>query len=192
MIFEMACRQMAAWLAEGIPPIRMAINLSAKQFRHKTLPEMLGRIISNTGIDPRLLELEITESATMEHPEEAIRQLVLLKDMGLELSIDDFGTGYSSLSYLKLFPVNRLKIDRSFVKDIETDANDAAIAAATISLAHTLGKEVTAEGVETEAQLSFLTHQQCDYIQGYFFSHPLPADKAAEFIRLTMAGLTGK
>ena len=119
----------------------------------------------------------------MDNPEITIVHLRNLREMGVELAIDDFGTGHSSLSYLKLFPVNRLKIDRSFVKDIETDSDDAAIAAATIALAHKLGKEVVAEGVETEGQLGFLRAQQCDIIQGYFFSRPLPAEKLAYFVR---------
>ncbi|MEI6206470.1 MAG: EAL domain-containing protein [Desulfuromonadales bacterium] len=183
IILEAACRQLATWLADGIPPLRMAVNLSVRQFRQITLPDMVADIIARTGIDARLLELEITESAAMEHPEEAVRQLGRLKEMQVQLSIDDFGTGYSSLSYLKLFPVSRLKIDRSFVKDIETDADGATIAAAIISLAHSLGMEVTAEGVETEAQLTFLAHQRCDHLQGFFFSRPLPVDLVMEFIR---------
>jgi|GEM_PF-1548020 len=187
MILETACRQLADWLAEGLSPLRMAVNLSAKQFRHCNLPDMVADIVAETGIDAQLLELEITETAAMEHPEETISQLKRLKLMKVQLSIDDFGTGYSSLGNLRLFPVSRLKIDRSFVKNIETDTDDAAIAAATISLAHTLGKEVTAEGVETLAQSTFLVNQQCDYLQGYFFSHPLPADKATEFIRNNQA-----
>ncbi len=183
MILEIACRQLAAWLAEGLSPLRMAVNLSAKQFRQSTLPDTVADIIARTGIDARLLELEITETAAMGHPEETIRQLKCLNEMEVQLAIDDFGTGYSSLGNLRLFPVSRLKIDRSFVSNIETNADDAAIAAATISLAHTLGKEVIAEGVETEAHSAFLIHQKCDYMQGYLFSRPLAADKAAEFIR---------
>ncbi len=183
MILEIACRQLAAWLAEGLSPLRMAVNLSAKQFRQSTLPDTVADIIARTGIDARLLELEITETAAMGHPEETIRQLKCLNEMEVQLAIDDFGTGYSSLGNLRLFPVSRLKIDRSFVSNIETNADDAAIAAATISLAHTLGKEVIAEGVETEAHSAFVIHQKCDYMQGYLFSRPLAADKAAEFIR---------
>jgi EAL domain-containing protein (putative c-di-GMP-specific phosphodiesterase class I) len=144
---------------------------------------LVAGIIAETGIDPHLLELEITESASMENPETAILHLRRLREMGVELAIDDFGTGYSSLSYLKHFPVNRLKIDRSFVEHIETDSDDAAIAAATIALAHKLGKEVIAEGVETEAQMIFLRDQQCDIVQGYFFSRPLPVPEITGFLR---------
>ena len=182
-VLKTACRQLNAWLSEGFPPIRMAVNLSARQFKQGNLPCLVAEIIEETGINPHLLELEITESTAMDNPEAAILHLRRLREMGVELAIDDFGTGYSSLSYLKLFPVNRLKIDRSFVKDLETDSDDAAIAAATIALAHKLGKEVVAEGVETEGQLRFLKDQQCDIIQGYFFSRPLPAAELAKFFR---------
>lgn len=178
-----ACRQLTAWLSEGLPPIRMAVNLSARQFRQENLPSLVAEIIAETGIDPHLLELEISESTTMDNPETVTLHLRKLREMGVELAIDDFGTGCSSLSYLKLFPVNRLKIDRSFVKCLETDSDDAAIAAATIALAHKLGKEVVAEGVETYGQLSFLREQKCDIVQGYYFSRPLPAAELAEFLR---------
>ena len=182
MVLETACRQVATWLADGVPPVRVAVNLSARQFQQGDLPETVARILLDTGVPPALLELEITESVAMNRPKETIRHLLHFKYMGVELAIDDFGTGYSSLSYLKLFPVHRLKIDRSFVRDLENDANDAAIAAATIALAHTLGMEVVAEGVETSGQLEFLKEQHCDTIQGYFFSRPLPAAAVTEFI----------
>jgi diguanylate cyclase (GGDEF)-like protein len=183
MVLEMACRQLACWIAEGVPPIRMAVNLSARQFQQDDLPEIVERIIRQTGIDLGLLELEITETVAMSCPDETISNLVRFKEMGVTLAIDDFGTGYSSLGYLKLFPVNRLKIDKSFVNDLRTGSNDAAIAAATIGLAHTLGMEVVAEGVETGAQLDFLKNQQCEVVQGYFFSQPLPPLEATDFIR---------
>ncbi|OGU12982.1 MAG: diguanylate cyclase [Geobacteraceae bacterium GWC2_58_44] len=183
LVLKTACRQLAAWLSRGVAPFRMAVNLSARQFKQGNLPGLVTEIITEAGIDPHLLELEITESAAMNDPAAAILHLRRLREMGVELAIDDFGTGYSSLSYLKLFPVNRLKIDRSFVKDIETDPDDSAIAAATIALAHTLGKEVVAEGVETETQLSFLRDQQCDIVQGYLISRPLPAAEMAEYLR---------
>lgn len=183
LVLKLACHQLNAWLSDGLPALRMAVNLSARQFKQANLPHLVAEIIAETGIDPHLLELEITESAAMDNPEATILHLRKFREMGIELAIDDFGTGYSSLSYLKLFPVNRLKIDRSFVKDIETDTDNAAIAAATIALAHTLGKEVIAEGVETEAQVSFLRYQQCDILQGYLFSRPLPADRMIEYLR---------
>jgi EAL domain-containing protein (putative c-di-GMP-specific phosphodiesterase class I) len=191
----MACRQLAAWTAENLPRIRIAVKLSAKQFRQKTLPEKIAAIVSKTGIDPSLLELEITENTTMENPDETIHQLDQLSKIGLQLAIDNFGAGYSSLGHVKHFPVNRLIIDRSFVKDIETNSGDAAIAAATISMAHSLGRQVTAKGIETESQLVFFSRHGCNIGQGYFFSRPLPADKAAQFIRHSPAdvhGLTGR
>jgi len=186
LVLEMACRQLACWIAEGVPPIRMAVNLSARQFQQDDLPEIVARIIRETGIDPGLLELEITETVAMSCPDETISNFVRFREMGVTLAIDDFGTGYSSLGYLKLFPVNRLKIDKSFVNDLRAGSNDAAIAAATIGLAHTLGMEVVAEGVETGAQLAFLKNQQCEVVQGYFFSQPLPALEATGFIRMNL------
>lgn len=182
-----ACRQLACWLADGMPPLRVSVNLSARQFKQSNLPGLLMDILAETGIEPHLLELEITESSAMDTPADAILHLRGFREMGVELAIDDFGTGYSSLSYLKLFPVHRLKIDRSFVKDIETDSDDAEIAAATIALAHTLGKEVVAEGVETEAQCRFLRGQQCDILQGYYFSRPLPPEEIVTYLRNTSA-----
>ena len=182
-VLETACRQLKAWQAEGLPQIRMAVNLSALQFKQSDLPFMVEKIITETGIDPHLLELEITESVAMDNPDAAILHLNKFREMGVELAIDDFGTGYSSLSYLKLFPVHRLKIDRSFVKDLETDSDDAAIASATIALAHSLGKNVVAEGVETEFQLSYLRSQQCDIVQGYYYSRPMPVAELAAFLR---------
>ena len=181
-VLKTACRQLATWLSEGLPPFRMAVNLSARQFKQSNLPTLLAEILAETGIDSHMLELEITESSAMDNPETAILHLRRLREMGVELAIDDFGTGYSSLSYLKLFPVNRLKIDRSFVKDIASGSDDAEIAAATIALAHTLGKEVVAEGVETNAQLKFLRYQQCDIVQGYFFSRPLSAAAIVDYL----------
>lgn len=183
---EMACRQLAAWNAEQLPRIRIAVKLSAKQFGQKTLPDRIAGIVAKTGIDPQLLELEITESTSMQNPDETIHQLKRLSMTGLQLAMDNFGAGYSSLGHVKHFPVNRLIIDRSFVKDIETNSGDAAIAAATISMAHNLGKQVTAKGIETEAQCSFFSRHGCDIGQGYFFSRPLPADQAAQFIRRTL------
>ena len=184
LVLRYACQQMAAWSAEGLPPFRMAVNLSARQFRQDNLPRMLEELIASTGIEPRLLELEITESVAMDNPETTIYHLRRFREMGIELAIDDFGTGYSSLSYLKLFPVNRLKIDRSFIMGLETQSDDTEIAAATIAQAHTLGKEVVAEGVETEGQLSFLRGQRCDIVQGFLLSHPLPLAEIGEYLRL--------
>jgi len=182
LVIECACRQLMAWISAELPPLRMSVNLSARQFKDENLLAFLKNTVTETGIPPYLLEFEVTESVAMDNAEATIVTLRNLKEMGFQLALDDFGTGYSSLSYLKLFPFDRLKIDRSFVKDLESDADDAAIAAATIALAHTLGKEVVAEGVETEGQLGFLKHQQCDIAQGYYYSRPLSAEDLAGFL----------
>jgi diguanylate cyclase (GGDEF)-like protein/PAS domain S-box-containing protein len=182
-VLEMACKQMAQWQAAGLPPVKVAVNLSARQLRQPDLLETICEIIRVNGISYDIIALEVTESMIMDNPDECIRILTLLSNLGIELAIDDFGTGYSSLSYLKLFPFDKLKIDRSFVKDIETDASDAAIASATIALAHTLGRKVVAEGVETRAQLDFLKQHGCDVIQGYYFSRPIPAGDVAAYIK---------
>ncbi|RZT75783.1 PAS domain S-box-containing protein/diguanylate cyclase (GGDEF)-like protein [Azospira oryzae] len=181
-VLQAACRQLKAWLDQGLPPLRMAVNLSTRQLKEKDFPSRVAAILQETGLPAVLLELEITESGVMERPEEAITTLQALNDMGVTLAIDDFGTGYSSLSYLKLFPIDRLKIDRSFVRDIERDPDDAAIARGTIALAHSLGLEVVAEGVETSAQLDMLAADGCDEVQGYFFSRPLPLAAATAFL----------
>lgn len=175
-----ACRQLSEWREKGIADILMSVNLSARQLRAKNLLDMVKHTMLQYAINKNELELEITETVAMENPEVTIDILNHLRNLGIELAIDDFGTGYSSLSHLKLLPFDRLKIDRSFVKDIETDANDAAICSATIALAHNLSLGLVAEGVETEAQLNFLKAQRCDTAQGYYFSKPL---LAAEFER---------
>ena len=176
-VLDEACRQLAAWRTEGLTPLRMAVNLSAHQLRSPDLVAQVQATIARHGIRPGELELEVTESAAMNDPERAIAQLKALRDLGVELAIDDFGTGYSSLAYLKLLPIHTLKLDRAFVRDIETDENDAAISAATLALAHNLGLKVVAEGVETEAQRRFLTEHHCDYLQGYLFGKPEPASE---------------
>jgi diguanylate cyclase (GGDEF)-like protein len=182
-VLATACLQAKAWLDAGLPPIRMSVNLSARQLRANNFRGTVAAALDNSGLDPNQLELEITESAVMEHPQEAINILEEIKAMGIHLAIDDFGTGYSSLSYLKLFPIDHLKIDRSFVKDIEHDMNDRAIAMGTIALAHSLGLRVIAEGVESELQLELLGAHDCDEVQGFLFSKPLPADQAGEYLQ---------
>ncbi|MEQ1774805.1 MAG: PAS domain S-box protein [Burkholderiales bacterium] len=174
-LIDAACAQISAWRQEGIEPRPIAINLSARQFADKNLAQTIRRSLDAHWVDSSLLELEITESSLMNNTEEAIATLKYLKSLGLRISIDDFGTGYSSLSYLKRFPLDALKVDRSFVRDITTDADDATIALAIISMAHKLGLKVIAEGVETEAQLAFLSRNRCDQMQGYYFSKPVPA-----------------
>lgn len=182
-VLEEACRQLKVWQERGLAHLRMSINLSTGQFLDKTLPSRIHELLASNGLSAERLDLEVTESMSMASPDESISVMKTLSSSGLTLSIDDFGTGYSSLAYLKLLPIHTLKIDRSFVKDIETDPNDADICDVTVLLAHKLGLEVVAEGVETEAQLKFLHSIGCEKIQGYLISKPLPADQAESFIR---------
>ena len=177
-----ACEQMKAWQDSGLPKISVAVNLSARQFRQKDLVEMIALVLQETGLEPAHLDIELTESMVMHNVESAVITLGKLRDMGIKLSIDDFGTGYSSLNYLKRFPINVLKIDQSFVRDIACDADDAAIARSIIALAHSLKLKVIAEGVETEAQLNYLALHHCDVIQGYYFSRPLSATACEQFL----------
>lgn len=170
-----ACRQLEAWRKAGREPVPIAINISARQFTSRNLGETIKRLLDEHNADPRLIELELTESLLMVNTEQAVRTLEYLKSLGLKLSIDDFGTGYSSLSYLKRFPIDALKIDRSFIDEITTDVGDATITRAVIGMAHNLGLKVVAEGVETEAQLAFLSANGCDEAQGYYFARPQPA-----------------
>ena len=183
-VLDTACRQLAEWQAQGIADIRMAINLSAHQLRSPALVDLVAKAIQRYGLAASDLELEITESVAMEDPQAAIGQMQRLRALGVYLAIDDFGTGYSSLAYLKNLPIQILKLDRSFVRDIETDANDAAISAATVALAHRLGLEVIAEGVETIAQAEYLgIDHACDILQGYLFGRPVPAGEMSDFLR---------
>jgi len=175
-VLNEACRQKAAWRAAGITDLRVAVNLSALQLRSPALVDEVKAAMLTHGIGPDELELEVTESTAMEDPERAIGQLKALRDLGVALAIDDFGTGYSSLAYLKMLPIHTLKLDRAFVRDIESDENDAAISAATLALARSLGLKVVAEGVETEAQREFLSRHDCDLLQGYLFGKPEPAE----------------
>ena len=178
-VLEAACEQVRDWLQAGFDDFRMAVNLSPQQFRQRDLLERMTAIIDEVGIEPRYLEVEITEGAIMEDVDAAVVIMQSLHDLGITLSIDDFGTGYSSLSYLKRFPIDTLKIDRSFVNDITTDSDDASIVIAIIGMAHNMGLSVIAEGVETEQQLTFLRALKCDEIQGYLVSKPVAADKLA-------------
>ena len=182
-VLRTACAQCRAWQEAGFPPLRMAVNLSARQFRQDNLVEMIDSILRETGISPKLLELELTEGLLMENTSKTSMILGHLKRRGVLVAIDDFGTGYSSLSYLKRFPIDRLKIDRSFVRDIITDSNDAAIAVAVISLGRSLGLSVIAEGVESGDQLEFLGVQKCDEYQGFHFSRPVPPEEIVSLLR---------
>jgi diguanylate cyclase (GGDEF)-like protein/PAS domain S-box-containing protein len=182
-VLARAMALLADWQHDGMQGLRLAVNLSARQFTGGALLARLDQLLDQHRIDPACLELEITETAAMRDPESTRQLLRQLRDRGVRLAIDDFGTGYSSLAYLKLFAIDRIKIDRAFVKDIETDPNDAAIVAATIGLAHSLGLGVVAEGVETDAQWAFLRDKHGDEAQGFLFARPMPAAQFREFVR---------
>ncbi|HJT23638.1 MAG TPA: EAL domain-containing protein, partial [bacterium] len=172
-VIRKVCAQNKKWQDAGCGKVCVSVNLSARQFQQRNLVATIAQILQETGLDPQYLGLEITETIAMKNADYTISALNELKKMHVHLSLDDFGTGYSSLSYLKRFPLETLKIDRSFVRDITTDPNDAAIVNAVVALAHSLKLSVVAEGVETEGQLSFLKSHDCDHVQGYIFSHPL-------------------
>lgn len=182
-VIRTACAQNKAWQDDGLPPLAVAVNLSPRQFRQKNLCGVIARVLRETGLAPRFLEFEVTESMVMNNVDWAIATLKELKGMGIHLSMDDFGTGYSSLSYLKRFPFDKLKIDRSFIRDITSDPDSAAIARAIIAMAHSLHLKVIAEGVETEGQLNYLLFNECDEMQGYYFSRPVPAADFGEMLR---------
>ena len=176
-VMRTACRQHRSWLDAGLPAITLALNISGQHFRKNDLLETVTSVLSESGMDPGLLELELTEGVLMTNTEKTVKTLKALKAMGVRLAIDDFGTGFSSLSYLKRFPLDVLKIDRAFINDITNDPDDAAITLATIEMAHTLKLHVIAEGVETRAQLAFLYQHGCDTYQGYHFSRPVPPEE---------------
>ena len=182
-VLDSACAQLRAWQEDGLTPVPVAVNLSAKQFHQQNIAAIVMRALQDHGVDPRLLELEITESTAMRNAEATGTTLRNLKALGVRIAIDDFGTGYSSLSYLKRFPIDSLKIDRSFVTELPGNQDDATIAQAIITMAHALRLKVVAEGVETRAQLEFLTANGCDEIQGYYFSRPLPAEQCTQLLR---------
>ena len=180
-VIREACRQTRAWQIDGVPSLRVSVNLSASQFRDSGLLDLIRSALDEAGLEPRYLEVELTESAVMSDPEKSIDILEHLSAMGVLVSVDDFGTGYSSMSYLRRFPIDKLKIDRVFIDEIVSRPEDASIVRAIVSLAHSLRLKVVAEGVETPAQLDFVKTAGCDEYQGYHFSRPLPA---ADFERL--------
>lgn len=188
-VIDQACRVLASWHGQGLEPPRVSLNVSPRQFRQPGLAERIRHTLDRHGIDARQIDLEVTESALMEHPETAARILRELKAMGLGIVVDDFGTGYSSLAYLKTFPIDKLKIDRSFVRDILTDNSDREITLAVIALSHNLGLKVVAEGVEEVGQLDFLKRHRCDGVQGYFYSQPKPAGAFIDYLMDYRAGL---
>jgi diguanylate cyclase (GGDEF)-like protein/PAS domain S-box-containing protein len=181
-VLRTACRQKKLWDQQGLKPLRVSVNLSARQFHQGNLVEMISDIIKKSDIDPKELDLELTESTIMTFLDETTATLRKLKDIGTHIAIDDFGTGYSSLMYLKTFPIDTLKIDKSFVKDITTNSDDRAITQAIISMGHSLKLEILAEGVETKEQFDFLRSHECDIIQGFLFSKPIPADDIPPFL----------
>ncbi|HWA37834.1 MAG TPA: EAL domain-containing protein [Burkholderiales bacterium] len=191
-VLRSACEQLALWRAQGLEPGPIAVNLSARQFEQEALDAVVGEILRDTNVEPALLELELTESMLMKNAERAAQTLGNLRRYGVRLSVDDFGTGYSSLAYLRRFPLDALKIDRTFIRDCVGNPEDATIALAIINLAHSLKLKVVAEGVETEAQLSFLRAHGCDQVQGFHFARPMDAADATHALRrelrLSVAG----
>ena len=183
-----ACRQGQAWREAGLPELTIAVNVSLHQFLLTDIAGETAQVLETSGFPAHLLELEITESALAEKPEEALAVLSRLRDLGLRLAIDDFGTGYSSLAHLKRFPLDLLKIDRGFIHDIPNSGDDMAISSSVIALGHAMGLKVLAEGVETQEQLSFLQDKGCDFFQGYFCSRPLPAEDFARLLEKAGAG----
>ncbi|QGZ41837.1 PAS domain S-box-containing protein/diguanylate cyclase (GGDEF)-like protein [Pseudoduganella flava] len=181
-VIRRACEQSMEWKRQGLQPVPLAVNLSPRQFMHRGLVPAIRRILDDTGIDPALLEFEITETALMQHGEQTLDILGQINAMGIRLSIDDFGTGYSSLAYLKRFPVKKIKIDRAFIKDLEKSAEDRAIVAAIIALSDSLQLSVVAEGVETEGHYELLQQQGCRFAQGYLFSQPVPRANAQNML----------
>jgi diguanylate cyclase (GGDEF)-like protein len=182
-VMRNACRQHKLWLDAGLPPVTLALNISGQHFLKNDLLDTVTAVLAETGMDPGLLELELTEGVLMAHTDKTVKTLKSLKAMGVRLAIDDFGTGFSSLSYLKRFPLDVLKIDRAFIKDLSSDPDDAAITLATIEMAHTLKLHVIAEGVETRAQLDFLHEHGCDSYQGYLFSRPVPPAEIPQMLQ---------
>jgi len=190
-VLEEASKRQTLWRGQEVlsgNDFRMEVNLSARQIDHPEIVSAVANVLDRTGISPSNLTLEITESALMRHPETAKEILLALKGLGVMLAIDDFGTGYSSLTYLRAFPLDSLKVDKSFVDEIERDDNAAAIVDAVIRLAHTLGLEVVAEGVETEGQLERLASMGCDFAQGYLFSRPVPEEDLLAWMAAYLPG----
>lgn len=183
LVLRRVCQDITQWQADGLPAIKLSINLSARQFRQDDLAENIGQILRQAGVDGSRLAFELTESMVMHDVENTLLTLRELKQLGATVSLDDFGTGYSSLSYLKRFPIDVLKIDRSFVRDIHRDSDDSAIAQAVIAMSHKLGLKVVAEGVEDAEQLGLLREFACDQLQGYLFSRPVPAEEFALMLR---------
>jgi EAL domain-containing protein (putative c-di-GMP-specific phosphodiesterase class I) len=181
-VLRAACAQARAWMDAGWPRLVVAVNLSGRQFQSRDMAALVRAVLDETGLPADRLELELTESMIMEQGRGAVATLTMLKDLGVRLAIDDFGTGYSSLAYLKRFPIDKLKIDQSFVHGLAHDSDDREIAATIIAMARSLNLEVLAEGVETEQQLAFLRLYGCDAYQGFLFGRPMPAGELAAWM----------
>jgi EAL domain-containing protein (putative c-di-GMP-specific phosphodiesterase class I) len=182
-VLEETCAQNQRWQAEGLPPVKASVNVSARQFRNRNFVALVEEVLARTGLDPRWLELEITESMLMGDIEAIIKRMEDIRRVGVSLSIDDFGTGYSSLSYLSRFPITTLKIDRAFIADVQTNPHTAEIARAIIGLSRGLDLEVVAEGAEVIEQIDFLRAHGCELVQGFYYSRPLPAEEFAQMLR---------
>lgn len=187
-VLREACREATSWTRAGLPPLRVAVNLSPLQFSRQDVRQLVTDVLAETGLEPARLELELTETMGLQNAQAAAGDLRQLQELGVSIAIDDFGTGYSSLSYLKTFPIDRLKIDRSFVRNLNAASDDAAIVRAIINLGHSLKIDVIAEGAEGVEQVAYLRAEGCDEVQGYFFSRPLPADDFVAFVRQDGAG----
>jgi EAL domain-containing protein (putative c-di-GMP-specific phosphodiesterase class I) len=181
-VIRAACAQIRDWQRAGLAPVTVAVNVSARQFLHSDLYAVIDRALCEYGIDAALLEIEITESDAMHDPARAAEMLRLISARGVRVAVDDFGTGYSSIGYLKRFPIDFVKLDRSFVVGLPLNEDDVSIARAVIGMAHSLGLQIIAEGVETEAQRAFLARNGCDEMQGYLVARPMPAAECAAFL----------
>jgi EAL domain-containing protein (putative c-di-GMP-specific phosphodiesterase class I) len=188
-VLRTACRQAREWQSAGLPSVSVAVNVSAVQFRQENFCDLVKHALSDSGLNPQCLELELTESLLLANAEAMVSVVSELRALGITVAIDDFGTGYSSFSYLRQLHLNKLKIDRSFIRDVAVNPEDATIASAIISMAKSLKLKVIAEGVETEAQMEFLRSHQCDEIQGYYFSKPLSVEDVS--VKLKSSGIPG-
>jgi EAL domain-containing protein (putative c-di-GMP-specific phosphodiesterase class I) len=182
-VLKTACAQNVAWQRDGLPPLCTAVNLSARQFADENFLPDLAAALEESGMQPELLEIEISEGLVMKHPEHGIKALTAIKQMGVRIAIDDFGVGYSLLAQIKRFPIDTLKVDRSFIRDLAENAENRSITEAIIAMGKTLSLTVVAEGVETQEQQAFLSDHACDAMQGFYFSKPIPHDEFASFMR---------
>jgi EAL domain-containing protein (putative c-di-GMP-specific phosphodiesterase class I) len=187
-VLNEACRQHVEWIRQGLPPLRIAVNVSAIQFQQNNFFDCVKKAIEGSGIDPSYLELELTESLLMTNPLQTVSTLNKIRSLGIKFAIDDFGTGHSSLGYLTRFPIDKLKIDQSFIRNIQGVPVNEAIVKAIIALGSSLGLEIIAEGVETMDELNCIKNYNCQEVQGYYFSRPIPADEFKEWHQEVMKG----